>query len=409
MEMTEATERIDNSETEALVDTRLQRQLGRATLEGLTLASAVEWHPNIEIENNLKDAIVGQEDAIEAIMNALNREKFRNPNRPIANLLFLGPTGVGKTETAKELAYQLHGNHDKFIKVDCSSFSHGHEITSLVGAPPSYVGREQKPVFAPEVVEQEKAVIVFDEVEKGSQPLWDLLLQIMDDGEVLLNTTGEKVSFKNAIVILTTNLGSNEISDLLNPKQTGFQSAKDATPRASRQHVNAAATAALKKLFRPEFINRIDSKIVFDSLTDDQLGEVLNRYAAVANERYQDEARVLLNMSQDLRNNLVTNNEERHQFGARPILRDYDRLVESDLAKHVNSGSIPAGSTVYAILSDESDDRNPNKVQFYYEKNADLDLPLAPEAVAMQEPVNVEIEIIPSTSRELDIIPPKQD
>jgi ATP-dependent Clp protease ATP-binding subunit ClpA len=405
----EATELLSNPEVEVAASEGLQRQLGRRGLDGLTLAAPVEWHPNIEIEENLKAALVGQGDAIEAIMNALNREKFRNPNRPIANLLFLGPTGVGKTETAKELAYQLHGDDSAFVKVDCSSFSHGHEITSLVGAPPSYVGREQKPVFAPEIIEQNKAVVVFDEVEKGSQPLWDLMLQIMDDGEVLLNTTGQKVSFKNAIVILTTNLGSNEISDLLNPKQTGFQPTKEVAGTTSRQQVSAAATAALRNYFRPEFINRIDSKIVFDSLTDDQLGEVLDRYASQANERYQDEARIMLKMSDDLQRELVVNNEERHLFGARPILRDYDRIVESSLAKHVNSGSIPAGSSVYAVLADEQGKSYADKIQFYYEMNPDLALPEVPEVVQAQSLQGTEIVRIPFVSQELDKIPHDDD
>ena len=358
-------------QTERQADPHLQRQLGRRSIDQLTLAQPSESHPYIDIERGMKQAIVGQEQAIEAILGALNRESLRNPKRPIANLLFLGPTGVGKSETAKELADLLHEEGDGFVKIDCSSFSDKHMLPALTGAGPMYVGREQLPQLNRSIIEKEKSVVLFDEIEKGCPELFDLLLQIMDDGELLQTNTGEVISFRNSIVVLTSNLGSAEMMSLLNPKQVGFQSA-NSSKAVNKQQINAAVNNALKRHFRPEFVNRIDQRVVFDPLTDDQLGQVLDRYVDSANQRYKDDAGIALTITPEVRERLVANNPDRHQFGARPILRDYDWMVESSLAKHINTGVIPQGSNVYAVLGEQPtgyDSDSPLGINFYFESN----------------------------------------
>ncbi|HET8884067.1 MAG TPA: AAA family ATPase [Candidatus Saccharimonadales bacterium] len=388
---------------------QVNRQLGRVSLEGFMLA------PPIETENNplnklgadLNHAIVGQPDAIESIITALGREELRNPERPVANLLFLGPTGVGKSETAKELARQLHKDDEEgenFLKIDCSLFSHGHEVIALLGAPPSYVGRDQKPWFDPDIIERDDSVVLFDEVEKGSQPLWDLMLQIMEDGEVKLTGTGNVVSFKNSIIIMTSNLGSQEISTLLETKQTGFQSARRPDEAKSKEQINNAATKALKLHFRPEFINRFDERVVFGSLDDEQMGEVLNRYLDKANERYKQKRGVQLAISPELREQMVTSTDERHEFGPRPILRKFERIVESDLSMRVRMGSIPEASHVYVDMADEVVDLNSEdseKIQFYYKTDSQLQEFLENSRRVVEEPEEEEEDDEPVVSTEL--------
>ena len=355
------------------VSTETQRQLGYTALEGLTLAVPVESHPLVNIEQNLKHAIVGQDDAIDSIMSALNREKFRNPNRPYANLLFLGPTGVGKSETAKELATQLHEGDSGFLKIDCSLFSHGHEVSALLGSPPGFVGREQEPILDPRIIEQEKSVIMFDEVEKGSQQLWDLLLQIMDDGEVSLLSGSRKVSFRNSIIIMTSNLGSHEMTELLGRKNVGFRAAQTEHVATTSQEMDTVVNNALRQHFRPEFVNRFDRKIIFKPHDDDQMSEVLDRYVEKANDRYK-ELGVRLSLSPTLRDEMVAGNSQRKMFGVRPVLRDYDHVVESELATYVNAGSIPQGSDVIAMSPNElpQEQARPSGVNFYYKINPEL-------------------------------------
>src|SRR5919112_497148 len=173
---------------------------------GLKRAVRGNQNPLDDVEARLRDNIFGQERAIEALIRVLNRARYGfsagNPRRPRATLLFLGPTGVGKTATARRLAQLLRADGEAFLKVDCSLFSQGHEVSALVGAPPSYVGRDQKPLLNPDIIEQDNRVVLFDEIEKGQPELWNLLLQIMEDGEILLLNGGRRVSFHSSIVVL---------------------------------------------------------------------------------------------------------------------------------------------------------------------------------------------------------------
>lgn len=357
MEFPVQTEISTNYETGYAVEPGLQRQLGRVSLDRLTLASPIETHPYSALETNLNHSIIGQPDAIRSTVNALNRDELRNPDRPRAIMLYLGPTGVGKTQTAKKLSSYLHPDDDSaYLRIDCSAYALPHTVASLTGAPPGYVGREQKPLLDPAIIEKDKAVVVFDEVEKGSKDLHTLMLQIMEEAEVTLNTTGEKVSFRNAIIILTTNLGSSEMMSLLDSRQTGFQSAGADKTRATKQNISKATDAALKQCFSPEFLNRIDQRVVFNPLNDEHLGQVLDTHINDANKRYRNSG-VKLQMTPELKERIVTSTEDRHQLGARPILRAYERMVESNLSQHISTGSIPRGSNVYAALSDKDTDQ----------------------------------------------------
>lgn len=327
-------------------------------VESLQVARRGEYNPLAPVENGLKQKIIGQSEAIESIMTALNRERFRNPKRPLANLLFLGPTGVGKTETAKALNEILHGYEaDTLIKINCSEIAENHRVSALIGAAPEYVGREQKPLLDKKRIEQPRSIILFDEIEKGAPKLHDLLLQILEDGEVTLLNSGQKVSFKNSIVIMTSNIGAKEMMNKLGSRGLGFRDQN--IPEASKQEITATAKAALERAnLRPELLNRIDHKIVFRPLNDEELGNVLDRHVRDSNDYYQQEG-IRLILTPEVRDLLVATCDERHQYGARPVLRRYEQWVEGLLADYVNSNGIPKGSKVYTFFSEHMDDDTP--------------------------------------------------
>ena len=327
-----------------------ERQLGGVALDfaGMELAVMRSLESEDPIESGLKRKIVGQPEAVESIMAALNRGEFRNPKRPIASLLFMGPTGVGKSEMAKELAILLNGDDHAFLKIDCSQYSNGHEVSALVGAPPSYVGREQKPRFDPYLIEQHRSVILFDEIEKGHQKLHDLMLQILDDGQIDLLNSDAKVSFRNSIIIATSNVGSQEISDLIGGKKIGFHD-QEVKEGASKNQINKASFEALKRRFRPELIGRFDDRIVFSALDDTQLGVVLDRYVTEMNGAPESMAKgVNLTLVPELRDKIVAESEGRDQLGARPVLRQFEKTIWREYAQHLSHGSIPRNCRVVA-------------------------------------------------------------
>jgi ATP-dependent Clp protease ATP-binding subunit ClpA len=247
-------------------------------------------NPLDDVEQKLRNTIFGQERAIEAVVRVLNRARFGfsagNPRRPRATLLFLGPTGVGKTATARRLAQLLRPDGEAFLKVDCSLFSQGHEVSALVGAPPSYVGRDQKPLLNPDIIEQDNSVVLFDEIEKGQPELWNLLLQIMEDGEILLLNGGRRVSFQSSIVILTTNVGAKEMVDYLDRRTIGFRTAQKDV-EATGQQIYQIGFEALQRVFQPEWINRLDEIIAFRPLSSDILRDVLERAGIVTRGEFR--------------------------------------------------------------------------------------------------------------------------
>jgi ATP-dependent Clp protease ATP-binding subunit ClpA len=246
-------------------------------------------NPLDNVEADLRAAIFGQNRAIESLIRALNRARYGfsagNKSRPLVNLLFLGPTGVGKSECAKRLAARLHPEGGGFLKIDCSLFSQGHEVSALVGAPPSYVGRDQKPLLDPGVIETENSVVLFDEIEKGTPELWNLLLQIMEDGEVTLLNSGRAVSFSNAILIMTTNVGAKEMVNFLDQRNIGFRSTRS-DMEATGSHIYSIGFEALQRVFSPEWINRIDEIIAFRPLSGATMSRIFDRMVDEANRQY---------------------------------------------------------------------------------------------------------------------------
>lgn len=327
--------------------------LGFSALSGMTRVRPESSGRDQCLRGELEKSIVGQDSAINSIVDALNRQDIRDPNRPIANLLFLGPTGVGKTQTAKELSRLLSTDStENFLKIDCSVFSQGHTISALLGSPPGYVGHEQKAVLDSDTVEQPQSVVLFDEIEKGSPPLWDLLLQIMDEGEITLLNGGKRLSFKNSIIIATSNVGSTEISNLSHKRPFGFVPENGTQADTTKIRVENITLEALKKQFRPELIGRFDKRVVFRFLSDNNLQEILQRYLTEANKRYSPKG-FHLEVSPALYQDLVKKASERDQFGARPVIQAYKDRVETMLGDLLGSGSIKQKSWVRAMLQEE--------------------------------------------------------
>lgn len=323
-------------------------------------------NPLDEVEGNLRQHIFGQERAIESLIRSLNRARFGfaagNVNRPLASLLFLGPTGVGKTETVRRLAQQLRPDGEAFLKIDCSIFSQGHEVSALVGAPPSYVGRDQKPLLNPDIIEQDNSVVLFDEIEKGQIELWNLLLQIMEDGEILLLNGGRRVSFSKTILVLTTNVGAKEMVDFLDQRTIGFRTAHQDV-EATGQQIFQIGFEALQRVFSPEWINRLDEIIAFRPLSSEMLRQVLERMIAESNEQY---------LRQGIRVELTPGAKEYFlekgfdpRFGARPLRQCLLKHLDAPLADMLASGGIPAGSRVSVVAT--GIDTYGQALEFYYE------------------------------------------
>jgi ATP-dependent Clp protease ATP-binding subunit ClpA len=339
--------------------------------KGMTRAARGTSNPLDEIEQKLRASIFGQERAIEAVIRLMNRARYGfsagNGRRPRATLLFLGPTGVGKTETARRLAQLLRPDGEAFLKIDCSLFSQGHEVSALVGAPPSYVGRDQKPLLNPEVIEQENSIVLFDEIEKGQPELWNLLLQIMEDGEILLLNGGRRVSFQNTIVILTTNVGAKEMVDFLDRRTIGFRTTnKDV--EATGQQIYQIGFEALQKVFQPEWINRLDEIIAFRPLSSDTLSAVLDRMLAEANDQYLRHG-ISVELAPEAKDYVLHKGFD-PRFGARPLRQQLLKLIEAPLSDLLASGGIPEGSRI--LVTYTGIDKHGEALAFYYEEAPEL-------------------------------------
>lgn len=372
-----------------------QQDLGKDALflDGFSLLGEVE-SPNQDIRDRLEAQIINQPQAIDAIINALDRGHARTTNRPLATLAFLGPTGVGKTETAKVLADIMAERGGKgLIKIDCAQYAQGHEVMSLVGAPPSYVGREQAPLLAPEFIEGHGTVVLFDEIEKGHEKLHNLLLHIMGDGELRMNNGGKVTSFRDAIVILTSNLGASEMNRQLSQRSLGFSKGERATT-ATSDVVTKAARNGFENYFehKPEFVNRLDNLAVFHPLGREGLQSVLNVKLEQANALYQKYFGAKLTLSEKTRDYLVEKALAEPQNGARPVVRAFEQDVQSHFGKYIGAGRIPDGTHVHVVHGSELPPMAPEQPPLVFKSRPEESFKRPPQSM----------EIVKSDSYTLD-------
>ena len=291
------------------------------------------------LEETLHKRVIGQNEAVEAVSKAIRRGRvgLKDPNRPIGSFLFLGPTGVGKTELSKALAEALFGNESAMIRVDMSEYMEPHSVAKLIGSPPGYVGYDEGGQLTEKIRRKPYSVILFDEIEKAHPDVMNMLLQILDDGR-LTDAQGRTVNFKNTVIIMTSNVGARAITD---KNVLGFSnSAGDGKQEQEKEYENIKkdVMAELKKQFRPEFINRIDDIIVFHKLTDDDIGKIIEIMLKQVKERLSEqEYDVEIDKSVK---DLVAKKGIDANYGARPLKRAIQGIVEDKIAEAILDGKI---------------------------------------------------------------------
>ena len=302
----------------------------------------------LHMEEHLHQRIIGQEEAVRVVSQAIrrNRTGLGNPNRPIGGFLFLGPTGVGKTELAKSLASILFGDEDALIRLDMSEYMEKFAVSRLIGAPPGYVGYEEGGQLTEAVRRRPYSVVVLDELEKAHPDIYNILLQVLDEG-ALTDNLGHRVSFKNCVIIMTSNVGAREITN--KGASLGFTASatKEQQHETMREHV----MEAVKKTFNPEFINRIDEIVVFHSLTKTDTRQILDLLLSRVQAKLQDR-RLTLQLTDAAKDYLIENGFD-EKYGARPLLRTVQRLLEDPLAENMLIHQYPAGSQIMIDFNKE--------------------------------------------------------
>jgi len=315
----------------------------------------------LKMEEALHKRVVGQEDAIRAMARSVRRARagLKDPRRPIGSFIFLGPTGVGKTELCKALAEFMFGSEEALVQLDMSEFMERHSVSRLVGAPPGYVGYEEAGQLTEAIRRRPYSVVCFDEVEKAHPEAFNMLLQIMEDGH-LSDAKGRKVDFRNTIIIMTSNIGSSIIT---REATLGFETLRgEEADETHYREMKGKLMRELKRLFRPEFLNRVDEVVVFHELTREEIKEIVDIQLAQLNERLVEQ-QVTLRCTEAGRDLLVEKGFD-PQFGARPLRRAIQRLVEDVLAEKMLEGVFKEGDTV-VVDADGSDVvlRRPEEVE----------------------------------------------
>lgn len=325
------------------------RVVSRATGIPLDKLNVVERERLLKLEETLKKRVVGQEKAIAVLSEAIRRARagLKDPKRPIGSFLFLGPTGVGKTELAKTLAEALYGDEDMIIRLDMSEYMEKHSVSKLIGAPPGYVGYEQGGQLTDIVRRKPFSVILLDEVEKAHPDTFNALLQIMEDGR-LTDSKGRTVDFKNTILIMTSNIGS----ELLRRKDIGFNEHKKKTVEEADTAIDRRIFSILKDSFKPEFLNRIDDVVVFTSLNRDDIKEITLRMLDKT-RKMLTEQNIPLEVSKEAVEYLVENGYS-EEYGARPLRRLVQKEIENTISSKIISGELSDGDEAVFDVSLEN-------------------------------------------------------
>ncbi len=313
----------------------------------------------LHMEDRLHERIVNQEEAVSLISEAVRRGRagLKDPRRPVGSFIFLGPTGVGKTELAKALAQFLFDDEDALIRIDMSEYTEKHTVSRLIGAPPGYVGYEEAGQLTEAVRRRPYRVILFDEIEKAHPDAFNILLQILEDGR-LTDGHGRTADFRNTVIIMTSNLGTEEFQR----QSIGFTR----QDKGETQRLKSAVDAALKRAFRPEFLNRIDDIVIFEPLTEEHLKKIIDLLIKEVQKRLVDR-RIELDLNDEAKAWLLKEGYD-PVFGARPLRRAIQRYVENPLSNRILSGEFKDGDKVYIAVKDEKLTFSPGKPSTAKEK-----------------------------------------
>ncbi len=360
-ELRQAQEQLKKKLAKAIADAEKKNKGMSDTVDENAIAEAVSLWTKIplkklaekeserllKLEEQLHKRVVGQEEAVSAVSRAIRRGRIglQDPRRPIGSFLFLGPTGVGKTELSKALAELVFGSENALIRVDMSEYMEQHSVSKMIGSPPGYVGYEEGGQLSEKVRRNPYSVILFDEIEKAHPDVFNILLQVLDDGHIT-DAQGRKVSFKNTILIMTSNAGAQRI---ISPKNLGFTAKSD--EKKDYEHMRENVMDEVRKIFKPEFINRIDEIQVFHPLTKADLKRIISILSKDLSKRCLDQMDIKLTISQTLKDYLIEDHTDL-KMGARPLKRAIQTQLEDPLAEEVLAGRVVPGEEITASRKD---------------------------------------------------------
>lgn len=333
----------NNHENQAQVVTREEVAEVVSVWTGVPLQSLQEEESQrlLHLEDTLHQRVIGQSEAVKALAKAIRRGRvgLKDPNRPIGSFLFLGPTGVGKTELSKALAEALFGDENAMIRIDMSEYMEKHSVSRMVGSPPGYVGYEEGGQLSEKVRRNPYSVILFDEIEKASPEVFNVLLQVLDDGHIT-DGQGRKVDFKNTVIIMTSNAGARSIVE---PKRVGFTSME--TEEQNYQNMKKNVMEEVRHIFKPEFLNRIDDMIVFHSLTQEDILEIVKLMTKTVSKRIQENMNITVTFTDKALEKIAEEGYDK-AFGARPLRRAIQSRIEDAFAEEYLMGNFKAGDKV---------------------------------------------------------------
>ncbi|MCM1386410.1 MAG: ATP-dependent Clp protease ATP-binding subunit [Bacillus sp. (in: Bacteria)] len=302
----------------------------------------------LKLESILHERVIGQEEAVTAVARAMRRGRvgLQDPNRPIGSFLFLGPTGVGKTELSKALAEAMFGSENALIRVDMSEYMEGHSVSKMIGSPPGYVGFEEGGQLSEKIRRNPYSVVLFDEIEKAHPDVFNILLQVLDDGHIT-DSKGRKVNFKNTILIMTSNAGAQRIME---PKNLGFST--DNSEKQNYEKMKSNVMEEVKRIFKPEFINRIDEIMVFHPLNRDNMKQIVTMLSKNLVNRCRKQMDIDLTITPALKDYIVEKYTDA-KMGARPMKRAIQTEIEDTLAQEILAGNVKGGDKVSATLKNK--------------------------------------------------------
>ena len=326
---------------ENVTDEEIAKIISRWTGIPVAKLSESERNKTLHLDEELHKRVVGQDDGVIKVTEAIIRSKagIKDPTKPIGSFLFLGPTGVGKTEVSKALAEAVFGNEDSMIRVDMSEYMEKHSVSKMIGSPPGYVGHEDGGQLSEKVRRNPFSVILFDEIEKAHPDVFNILLQVLDDGHIT-DSQGRKVDFKNTIIIMTSNAGAQSI---IEPKKLGFGAKED--EKQDHERMKASVMEEVKRIFKPEFLNRIDETIVFRALNKDDMKKIIGIMVRDLQKRCKEQLQIDLVVREAAKESIVEKAYDR-KYGARPLRRKLQDEVEDRLADALIRGEIHTGDRV---------------------------------------------------------------